>query len=115
MAAVRDGSERAESAAIRPSTGAIRRTGHDSAATRGATTNGAISAIPKKIAIVPAIPAAATTVVVSSAAPSQNAPASPAAINTAPSAARRGRGRARRPSVPSTARMGEVRPARRAG
>ena len=81
----------------------------------GAITNGDAIAIPKKIAIVPIMPAAATIGVVSSAAPSQKAPPSPSTIRTVPIAARRGRGRERRPSVPSTARIGEVRPARRAG
>ena len=54
VAAVRLGLERAESAASRPSTGASRRTGHDRTRVSGAIRNGAISAIPKKIAIVPA-------------------------------------------------------------
>ena len=113
--AVRDGSERAASAASRPSTGKTMRTGQESTFTSGRITNGATIAIPKKIAIVPAIPAAATTGVVSSAAPSQNAPARPMTIRATPSTARRGLACARRPSVPSTARIGEVRPARRAG
>ena len=77
----------------------------------GRITNGATSAMPKKIAIVPAMPAAATTVVVSSAAPSQKAPAEPG--DGSGRRRRRlaaARGRRRRPSVPSTARIGEVRP-----
>ena len=48
-------------------------------------------------------------------APSQKAPASPSGIRTAPISARRGRRAARSPSVPSTALIGDVRPARRAG
>ncbi len=115
VAAVRAGFERAESAASRPSTGARRRTGHESTRVRGEIRNGATSAIPKKIAIVPAIPAAITGVVVSSAAPSRNAPARPGAISRAPASARAGRGRVRTPSEPSTARIGAIRPARRAG
>ena len=92
-----------------------RANGHDSALTRGRITNGATIAMPKKIASVPSIPAAATIVVVSSAAPSQKAPASPSGIRTAPATARRARSLARSPSVPSTALIGDVRPARRAG
>ena len=86
-------------------------------ATSGPITNGATSAIPKKIAIVPSIPAAATIVVVSSAAPSQNAPAEPQRRSArAPTTARRGRRPRPQPlACPSTARIGEVRPARRAG
>ena len=83
--------------------------------TRGRITNGATIAMPKKIASVPSIPAAATIVVVSSAAPSQKAPASPSGISAAPATARRVRSLARSPSVPSTALIGDVRPARRAG
>ena len=64
----------------------------------------------------PPIPAAATSVVVSSAAPSEKAPARPGGIR-GHARSRRGatRGRARSPSVPSTALIGDVRPARRAG
>ncbi len=115
VAAVRPGSERAASAARRPSTGKARRSGQESPRTRGRIANGASRAIPKKIAIVPSIPAAATIVVVWSEAPSQKAPARPRGIRIPPIAARRGRRAARRPSVPSTALIGEVRPARRAG
>ena len=115
VAAVRPGFERAASAARRPSTPKSLRSGHDSTRASGAMTNGDASAIPKKIAIVPVIPAAATTGVVSSAAPSQNAPPSPSTISATPATARRARGRERRPSVPSTARIGDVRPARLAG
>ncbi len=79
VAAVRPGSERAESAARRPATGEARRSGQASTRTSGLITNGAIIAIPKKIAIVPLIPAAATSGVVSSAAPSKKAPARPEA------------------------------------
>ena len=78
-------------------------------------TKGATIAMPKKIASVPTIPAAATIVVVSSAAPSQKAPASPRGMRTAPARARRTLGLALSPSVPSTALIGDVRPARRAG
>ena len=84
VAAVRAGFDRAESAAIRPSTGASRRTGHDSVRVSGSIRNGAIRAIPKKIAIVPPIPAATTGVVVSSEAPSRNAPARPGTIIATP-------------------------------
>ena len=115
VAAVLAGSDRAASAASLPSTGKRRRSGHESALTSGRIANGATSAMPKKIAIVPSIPAAATIVVVSFAAPSQKAPARPRPISTAPIAARRARSLARSPSVPSMARIGEVLPARRAG
>ena len=57
----------------------------------GSIRNGAISAIPKKIAIVPPIPAATTGVVVSSAAPSRKAPARPGTISATPRKARRRR------------------------
>ena len=84
--------------------------------TSGRITNGATSAIPKKIAIVPAIPAAATTVVdlVGGAEPER--PGEADADQDQPEHGPRGPagGRAA-PRCPSTARIGEVRPARRAG
>ena len=115
VAAVRVGFERAESAAILPSTGESLRIGHESAAASGLIRNGASKAMPKKIAIVPPMPAATTAVVVSSAAPSRNAPASPGMIKAAPITAREGRSSSRTPWVPRIARIGAMRPARRAG
>ena len=95
--------------------GLRRRTGQDSTATSGLMTNGASSEMPRKIAMTPPMPAAATSAVGCAEAPRTQAPARPTAMRLVPITARRQPGRRRSPSLPSTAWIGGILPARRAG